>query len=92
MYEEWKPIYTALAADVMDSLGRRNQILEHQVRPATSDTCFAGPAVTLDGYESQETSDDPYGMIFSAYDDINRARCADHLRRRPGPAGRPDPG
>ena len=72
MYEEWKPIYTALAADVMDSLGRRNQILEHQVRPATAATWFAGPAVTLDGYESQETSDDPYGMIFSAYDDMNQ--------------------
>ena len=42
MYEEWKPIYTALAADVMDSLGRRNQILEHQVRPATAATWFAG--------------------------------------------------
>ena len=70
MHEEWKPIYTALAADVMDGLGLRNQILEHTIRPATTTTWFAGPAVTLNGFESHEPSSDPYGMIFAAYDDM----------------------
>ena len=70
MYEEWKPIYTALLADVMDGLGRRRQIMEHAIRPASTETWFAGTAVTLNGFEAFEAPDDPYGLIFAAYDDM----------------------
>jgi 4-hydroxy-4-methyl-2-oxoglutarate aldolase len=68
MYEEWKPLYTALLADVMDALGHRDQIMEHTVRPATTDSWFAGPAVTLNGFEANEAPPDPYGVIFASYD------------------------
>ena len=70
MYEEWKPIYTALAADVMDQLGYRDQAMEHTIRPSLATTAFAGPAVTLDSYENYETTDDPYSKIFAAYDQM----------------------
>ena len=40
MYNEWRPIYTALAADIMDALGYREQTLEHTVRPSSATTGF----------------------------------------------------
>ncbi|MDP6019622.1 MAG: hypothetical protein QGI32_26350, partial [Candidatus Latescibacteria bacterium] len=67
MYEEWKPIYTALAADIMDQLGHRDQAMEHTIRPTRDDAWFAGPAVTLDAYARDEPLPDPYGKIFEAY-------------------------
>jgi 4-hydroxy-4-methyl-2-oxoglutarate aldolase len=70
MYEEWKPIYTALAADVMDQMGHRDQAMEHTIRPSQSTTAFAGPAVTLNSYENHEPVEDPYGQIFAAYEQM----------------------
>lgn len=72
MYNEWRTIYTALAADVMDTLGYREQSLEHTVRPAMAGSAFGGPAVTLDAYQHDEPHPDPYGKIFEAYDLMNR--------------------
>ena len=68
MHEEWKPIYTALVCDIMDSLGHRNQAMSHDVRPSHADGWIAGYAVTLDAYENHQHHDDPYGKIFAAYD------------------------
>ena len=68
MYDEWKPIYTDLAADIMDQMGRRDQAMGYEIRPSQSDTWFAGPAVTLDAFENHEKVEDPYGKIFAAYD------------------------
>lgn len=68
MYEEWKPIYTALAADIMDQMGHKDQAMEADIRPAMDDSCFAGPAVTIDVYEDREPNDDPYAKIFEAYE------------------------
>ena len=68
MHEEWKPIYTALVCDIMDSLGHRNQAMSHDVRPSRADGWIAGYAVTLDAYENHQHHDDPYGKIFAAYD------------------------
>jgi 4-hydroxy-4-methyl-2-oxoglutarate aldolase len=68
MHEEWKPIYTALVCDIMDSLGHRNQAMSHDVRPSRADSWIAGYAVTLDAYENHQHHDDPYGKIFAAYD------------------------
>lgn len=72
MYNEWRPIYTALAADIMDSMGYREQSLEHTVRPTMASSSFGGPAVTLDAHESDEAHPDPYGKIFEAYDLMKR--------------------
>ena len=71
MYEEWQPVYTALAADVMDGLGRRDQAMEHEIRPALPTTWFAGPAITINAFASDESSDDPYATLFAAYDQMN---------------------
>lgn len=68
MHEEWKPIYTALVCDIMDSLGHRNQAMSYDVRPSRADDWIAGYAVTLDAYENHQAHDDPYGKIFAAYD------------------------
>lgn len=72
MYSEWKPIYTALAADIMDAMGFREQTLEHTVRPSAASIGFAGPALTLDAYRHEEPHPDPYGKIFEAYDLMKR--------------------
>lgn len=72
MYEEWKPIYTALVCDIMDALGYRAQAFEHTIRPTTENTWFAGPAVTLDAYANSEPVDDPYKHIFAAYEQVSK--------------------
>lgn len=71
MFDQWKPIYTALAADIMDQMGHRDQAMDSGIRPCQPETWFAGPAVTIDAYENHEPSDDPYGKIFEAYDLMN---------------------
>ena len=70
MYEQWKPIFTALAADIMDAMGYREQTLEHTVRPTRPESCVAGPAVTLDAYPHAQRTEDPYGAMFALYDVI----------------------
>ncbi len=70
MHDEWKPIYTALVCDIMDQMGHRDQAMDYEIRPAHPDAWFAGPAITLDAYASDAPSDDPYGNIFAAYDQI----------------------
>jgi len=72
MYEEWRPIYTALVCDIMDQLGYRDQAMSHYIRPSRPDTWFAGPAVTLDARASHEQEADPYGQIFAAYDRVKK--------------------
>ena len=68
MYEKWKPVFTALAADTLDKLGYRDQAMDHDIRPSTADAWFAGPAITLDAYPSADSVPDPYGEIFAAYE------------------------
>ena len=71
MHDKWKPIYTALVCDIMDQLGHRDQAMQHDIRPTRNDTWFAGPAVTLDAFENHEDVEDPYGVIFAAYERMN---------------------
>ncbi len=68
MYEEWKPVFTALACDVMDKMGYREQAMDSGVRPAQEGQQVAGRALTLDAQATTEDNDDPYGQIFEAYD------------------------
>ena len=70
MHDEWKLVYTALVCDIMDRLGHRNQAMIPEVRPTRSDTWFAGPALTLDAYATNEQLADPYSQIFAAYDQM----------------------
>lgn len=71
MHDDWKPIYTALAADIMDQMGHRDQAMDSGVRPGRPDTWFAGPAVTLNAVQNPHPVDDPYGKIFEAYDGMS---------------------
>ena len=68
MYEEWKPVFTALACDIMDQMGHREQTMDSGVRPAQEGQQIIGRALTLDAQASTEQVDDPYGQIFEAYD------------------------
>ncbi len=68
MHEEWKPIYSALACDIMDQLGYRNQAMAYDIRPGQPESSIRGTAVTIDAYASHQPHPDPYGQIFSAYD------------------------
>ena len=68
MHDDWKPIYTALAADIMDQMGHRDQAMDSGIRPALPESSFAGPAVTLNAVADSSPSDDPYGKIFEAYE------------------------
>ena len=68
MHEEWKPIFTALACDIMDKMGYREQAMDDGVRPALPQQQVAGPALTLDAHATTAADDDPYGRIFETYD------------------------
>jgi regulator of RNase E activity RraA len=68
MHDDWKLIYTALAADIMDQMGHRDQTMDSGIRPALPESGFAGPAVTLNAVADSRPSDDPYGKIFEAYE------------------------
>jgi len=68
MYEEWKPIFTALACDIMDKMGYREQAMDDGVRPAHDSQQVAGRALTLDAHATTEVSEDPYAQLFKAYD------------------------
>ena len=68
MYDEWKPIYSALVTDIMDQLGYRDQAMTSDIRPSRPDAFIAGPALTIDAYADTSPDPDPYGQIFAAYD------------------------
>jgi len=72
MHEEWKPIYSALACDIMDQLDHRDQAMTYDVRPSHPKSFIAGTAVTLNAYASHQPHPDPYGQIFSAYDLVTK--------------------
>ena len=42
MYDEWKPIYSALVTDIMDQLGYRDQAMTPDIRPSHPDAFIAG--------------------------------------------------
>ncbi len=68
MYAEWSSVFTALACDVMDQMGYRDQAMDSGVRPAREWQQIAGRALTLDAHATTEDNEDPYGQIFEAYD------------------------
>ena len=42
MYDEWKPIYSALVTDIMDQLGYRDQAMTPDIRPSRPAAFIAG--------------------------------------------------
>ena len=64
MYDEWKPIYSALVTDIMDQLGYRDQAMTSDIRPSRPDAFIAGTALTIDAYADTSPDPDSYGQIF----------------------------
>ena len=91
MYDEWKPIYSALVTDIMDQLGYRDQAMTPDIRPSCPDAFIAGPALTIDAYADTSPDPDPYGQIFAAYNQASPGDVFRHChqwRRALRPLGR----
>jgi 4-hydroxy-4-methyl-2-oxoglutarate aldolase len=56
--KRYKTLYTGAVADVLDSLGFRNQVLPHYIAPVTNDLIVAGPAFTGQGYPVADIAND----------------------------------
>lgn len=62
--------YSAVIADVLDALGRRNQVLSPAIRPLWPDAVLFGRARTLRVEDVDEVSANPYEVEFSLVDDL----------------------
>jgi 4-hydroxy-4-methyl-2-oxoglutarate aldolase len=60
----------APVGDVLDSMGRRDQVLGHAIRPTTGPTRMCGRAFTITAVPSRELGDDPYAEELAAVDAI----------------------
>jgi regulator of RNase E activity RraA len=56
--KRYKTLYTGAVADVLDSLGLRNQVLPYSIAPVTNDLIVAGPAFTGQGYPVADIAND----------------------------------
>jgi regulator of RNase E activity RraA len=63
-------LYTAVIADVLDELGRRDQAMREYLRPLSSGATFAGWARTIQCQDMFYIPDDPYGLEIEAMDSI----------------------
>ena len=54
----YRALYTGAVADVLDSLGFRNQVLPYYIAPVTNDLIVAGPAFTGQGYPVADIGND----------------------------------
>jgi regulator of RNase E activity RraA len=71
-----KELFTALAGDVMDTMGLTHQFLPPQIRPLRDDMTVLGRAMTVleadcaGTHISSSGKDQPFGIMFEALDDI----------------------
>ncbi|MEO8397720.1 MAG: RraA family protein, partial [Chloroflexota bacterium] len=63
-------LYTAVLADIMDSLGYRQQIMPHTLRPLYPEAKMAGRAATMATTEIDTISDNPYKLELALLDDL----------------------
>jgi 4-hydroxy-4-methyl-2-oxoglutarate aldolase len=63
-------LYTAVIADALDELGRRDQAMREYLRPLSPDATFAGWARTIQCQDMFYVPDDPYGLEIEAMDSI----------------------
>ena len=69
-------LYTAVVADVLDTLGYRNQCLGPDVRALTGEERIAGRIFTLRAREVHDVAEEPYELEMAA---IEAARDGDVL-------------
>ena len=89
MHDQWKPIYSALATDIMDQLGHRDQAMTPDIRPCRPDAQIAGPALTLDAYANPDPHPDPdpasrivYGHLLRRFQSHRSAPHTHRCQRR----------
>ena len=69
--ENLQGIRTAQVADVLDTLGYRNQVMDASITPVQPGLWALGPAVTVAFEESNEAdTDDPYGAMIDLIDGL----------------------
>jgi len=75
-------LYVAAISDILDSLGRNQQVMHHRLRPLLPDirNCgFAGRARTAQWIESPHIDeDDPYGLEIDLMDSLQKGDVVVH--------------
>jgi len=80
--DQLDPCYTAVIADVLDSLGYREQVMSPDIRPLTPDMRAWGEAVTILLEPIDHAPENPYQLEMEMIDDLAPgqlivAQCAD---------------
>lgn len=63
-------LYTAVLADIMDSLGYPHQIVQHEIRPLYPEAKVAGRAATMLTADVYQIPENPYKLELALLDDI----------------------
>lgn len=63
-------LYTAVLADIMDSLGYPHQTVHHEIRPLYPEAKVAGRAATMLTADVYQIPDNPYKLELALLDDI----------------------
>src|SRR5438309_3674791 len=71
MYDQiGEKLYTAVLADIMDSLGYRNQVMRYDIRPMFPDAKIVGRAATMLATEVNTVPKEPYKLELALLDDL----------------------
>lgn len=63
-------LYTAVVADMLDSLGFRNQVMGPEIRPIYSGARITGRAATMIAVEANSVPDAPYSLVLDLLDSL----------------------
>jgi 4-hydroxy-4-methyl-2-oxoglutarate aldolase len=63
-------LYTAVLADIMDSVGYRSQIVRHDIRPLYPEAKVVGRAATMLTADVYHSPDEPYKLELALLDDL----------------------
>jgi 4-hydroxy-4-methyl-2-oxoglutarate aldolase len=63
-------LYTAVLADIMDSLGYPDQIMHHDIRPLYPEAKVVGRAATMLTADIYQTPQEPYKLELALLDDL----------------------
>jgi 4-hydroxy-4-methyl-2-oxoglutarate aldolase len=74
-YYDWiaAKLYTAVLADTMDKMGRRNQIMRPEIRPLYPEAKIVGRAATMLAVDTYQMPQKPYELEMELLDDLKPA-------------------
>jgi len=75
-----RALTVTVVADVLDRLGRRQQVLDHHVRPVVADGPLVGRAFPVAAVASDEVLENPYEHEFAAVDAVPAGRSSSSPR------------